>query len=126
MPLKPERSWDEVKAFTRSIAEHLANTLPERFTAKISKSKRTDKIFIDYLRNGSGATAVAAYSTRARPGAPISTPIAWEELDEDLHSDSFTLENIQQRLKQIGADPWADYFRLKQRISAAMLRKYAP
>ena len=126
VPLKPERPWDEVKAFTRSIAEHLANTLPERFTSKISKSKRTDKIFIDYLRNGSGATAVAAYSTRARPGAPISTPIAWEELDEDLHSDSFTLENIQQRLKQIGADPWADYFRLKQRISAAMLRKYAP
>ena len=125
VPLKPERPWPEVKAFTRAIAEHLANTIPDRFTAKISKAKRTDKIFIDYLRNGSGATAVAAYSTRARPGAPISTPIAWEELDENLHSDSFTASNIQQRLENLRADPWAEYFQLKQRLSAAMLRKYA-
>lgn len=125
VPLKPERPWPEVKAFTRAIAEHLANTIPDRFTAKISKAKRTDKIFIDYLRNGSGATAVAAYSTRARPGAPISTPIAWEELDENLHSDSFTASNIQQRLDNLRADPWAEYFQLKQRLSAAMLRKYA-
>lgn len=124
VPLKPERPWAEVKAFTRAIAEHLANTLPDRFTAKISKAKRTDKIFIDYLRNGQGATAVAAYSTRARPNAPISIPIAWEELTEQLHSDSFNVGNIQQRLIAISADPWAEYFQLKQRLTVAMLREY--
>ncbi len=124
VPLKPERRWPEVKAFTRAIAESLAETLPEQFTANLSKAKRRNKIFIDYLRNASGATAVAAYSTRARPQAPVSTPIRWEELDENLHSDHFNLGNIQQRLERLRADPWADYFRLKQRISAAMLRKY--
>lgn len=125
VPLKPERPWTEVKAFTRAIAEHLATHLPERFTAKISKAKRHDKIFIDYLRNGMGATAVAAYSTRARASAPISTPIAWEDLNDDLHSDQFNVGNIRQRLDQLKVDPWKEYFRLKQRLSAAMLKKYS-
>lgn len=125
VPLKPERSWAEVKGFTRAIAEHLATHLPDRFTAKISKAKRHDKIFIDYLRNGIGATAVAAYSTRARASAPISTPIAWEELNEALPSDQFNVGNIRQRLDQLKVDPWKEYFRLTQRLSAAMLKKYA-
>lgn len=125
VPLKPERPWAEVKAFTRAIAEHLATHLPGRFTAKISKAKRHDKIFIDYLRNGIGATAVAAYSTRARASAPISTPIAWEELNEDLHSDHFNVGNIRQRLDRLKLDPWKEYFHLKQRLSAAMLKKYS-
>ena len=67
---------------------------------------------------------MAAYSTRARPNAPISTPIAWDELNENLHSDSFNLGNLQKRLENLSADPWAEYFQLKQRLSAAMLRKY--
>lgn len=124
VPLQPERPWSEVKAFTRAIAEHLATHLPDRFTAKISKAKRRDKIFIDYLRNGAGATAVAAYSTRARAKAPISTPIAWEELNADLHSDQFNVGNIRQRLDHLKADPWKEYFRLKQRLTAAMLKRY--
>jgi len=126
VPIQPERPWSEVKGFTRAIAEHLASALPERFTAKITKAKRTNKIFIDYLRNGSGATAVAAFSTRARPNAPLSVPIAWEELNKDLRSDSFTVSNIQQRLKAQRTDPWKDYFQIKQRLSAALLRKYSP
>ena len=124
MPLKPERPWHEIKAYSRAIAEHLAQTLPDRFTSKITKSKRTNKIFIDYLRNASGATAVAAYSTRARPNAPVSTPIAWDELSENLRSDSYTLSNIRDRLQHRDDDPWAEYFILKQRITAAMARKY--
>ena len=126
VPIQPERPWPEVKGFTRAVAEHLASALPDRFTAKITKAKRTNKIFIDYLRNGSGATAVAAFSTRARPNAPLSVPIAWEELNKDLHSDSFTVSNIQQRLKAKRTDPWKDYFQIKQRLSAALLRKYSP
>ena len=124
VPIKPERAWPEIKAFTRAIAEHLAVTLPDRFTSKITKAKRTNKIFIDYLRNASGATAVAAFSTRARPSAPVSVPITWDELNIDLHSDTFTLSNIDQRLSQISEDPWAEYFELKQRVTATMLRKF--
>lgn len=121
VPLKPEREWDEVKAFSKAIAEHLAHTLPDRFTANMAKVKRTDKIFIDYLRNGSGATAVAAYSTRAKSDASISVPIFWEELDTDIRSNSFNVSNIQERLSKLDHDPWQDYFKLKQRITSKML-----
>jgi bifunctional non-homologous end joining protein LigD len=125
VPLKPERPWDEVKAFSRSIAEHLAQTLPERFTANMSKAKRGGKIFIDYLRNGQGATAVAAYSTRAKPTAGVSAPIFWDELVPDLHADTFNVGNIRERLTRLKADPWRDYFKLKQRISQRMLDDFA-
>lgn len=122
VPLKPERGWDEVKAFSKAIAEHLARTLPDRFTANMAKNKRTNRIFIDYLRNGLGATAVAAYSTRARPNAPVSVPIAWDELRPELRSNQFTVRNIFERLDTLKQDPWKDYFRLKQSISDKMLR----
>ncbi|HEX5538257.1 MAG TPA: DNA ligase D, partial [Methylophilaceae bacterium] len=121
VPLKPERGWDEVKAFSKAIAEHLAHTLPDRFTANMAKAKRIDKIFIDYLRNGSGATAVAAYSTRAKPDASISVPVFWEELGPELRSNSFNVSNIHQRLTGLERDPWQEYFRLKQRITSKML-----
>ncbi|HZV61695.1 MAG TPA: DNA ligase D [Methylophilaceae bacterium] len=123
-PLKPERDWDEIKAFSKSIAEHLSRTLPDRFTANMSKSKRTDRIFIDYLRNGLGATAVAAYSTRAKPNAPVSVPVAWEELESDLRSNSYTVRNIFERLDNLKQDPWKDYFKLQQRITDDMLRLF--
>lgn len=122
VPLKPEQGWDEVKAFSRAIAEHLAGTLPDRFTANMAKNKRSNRIFIDYLRNGLGATAVAAYSTRARPNAPVSTPIFWEELGPNLKSNTFTVQNIFERLDSLREDPWQDYFKLKQRITDKMLR----
>jgi bifunctional non-homologous end joining protein LigD len=120
-PIKPEHQWDEIKAFSKAIAEHLARTLPDRFTANMAKAKRVDRIFIDYLRNGSGATAVAAYSTRAKPDAAVSVPISWEELKPALHSNSFNVGNILDRMEQLKQDPWRDYFRLKQRITAKML-----
>ena len=124
VPLKPERKWDEVKAFSRAVAYHLAATLPDRYTAKMTKATRTGKIFVDYLRNGPEATAVAAYSTRARPGAPVSVPIAWEELSESLRSDTYKLDNIRERLSQLVQDPWRDYYALQQRISAKALRSF--
>lgn len=124
LPIKPERPWAEIKAFSKAIADHLALTLPDRFTAKITKAKRTDKIFIDYLRNGIGATAVAAFSTRARANAPVSTPLAWEELDQDVRADTFNLGNIGARLASLRSDPWQEYFTLKQRISAKMLSSF--
>lgn len=124
VPLKPERSWNEVKLFSRAIAKHLEKTIPDRFTSSLSKSKRVDKLFVDYLRNTEGATAVAAYSTRARPNAPISTPIRWDELGADMHSNRFNLGNIQRRLGQLKEDPWSEYFRVEQRITAKMGRVF--
>ena len=79
---------------------------------------------MDYLRNGPEATAVAAYSTRAKPGAPVSVPIAWEELSESLRSDSYNLDNIRERLSQLVQDPWRDYYTLQQRITAKAMRSF--
>ncbi len=121
-PIKPELDFTEIKAFSKSIAEHLNNTLPDHFVAVMSKSKRINKIFVDYLRNGVDATAVAAYSTRSKPDGPISTPIRWDELSEHLHADTFKLDNILERLHSLEADPWADYFTTRQRVTAKMIK----
>ena len=122
VPLAPQRSWDEVKAFSKSVATHLEKMLPDRFVASMSRAKRGGRIFVDYLRNASEATAVAAYSTRAKPGAPVSAPLAWEELgDSKLRPDGYTVRNMRQRLDSLKKDPWAEYFRSKQKLSAKML-----
>jgi bifunctional non-homologous end joining protein LigD len=123
-PFKPEHDWDTVKDFTQRIAQHLARLAPDRFTANMSKAKRQGRIFIDYLRNAQEATAVAAYSTRARPGAPVSVPLAWEELSPALHSNAYTVTNVRERLAALKQDPWADYFTLKQRLTAKMLKTF--
>jgi bifunctional non-homologous end joining protein LigD len=117
VPLTPSVSWDEVKAFAQALAEAMAKDSPDRYLATMSKRARTGRIFIDYLRNGRGATAVAAYSTRARSGAPVSTPIAWDELVPSIRPDHFTVENLPTRLRHLGTDPWADLTRTKQVLS---------
>ncbi len=121
VPLQRVHTWDEVKTFSKALADHLVHTIPERFLANMSKQKRKGKIYIDYLRNARGATAVAAYSTRARPGAPVSVPLAWEELSVDLRSDHFTMSNVPERLEHLRKDPWKNYSSTKQRISRKML-----
>ncbi|MBS1165133.1 MAG: ATP-dependent ligase [Proteobacteria bacterium] len=109
-PLKPSAEWPEAKAFTRSLAEAMASDSPDRFVATITKSKRHGKILIDYLRNQRGQTAVAPYSTRARPGAAVSTPITWEELGPGIGPAYFTISNLPARLAAMKSDPW-DGFR---------------
>ena len=122
VPLAPQRSWDEVKAFSKSLAMHLERVLPKRFVASMSRAKRSGRIFVDYLRNASEATAVAAYSTRAKPNAPVSAPLDWDELaDARLRPDSYTVLNLRQRLDGLKQDPWADYFRTRQKLNAKML-----
>jgi bifunctional non-homologous end joining protein LigD len=86
----------------------------------MSKQKRKDKIYVDYLRNAKGATAIAAYSTRARPGAPVSVPIAWEELSVDVRSDHFTVMTVPDRLAGLRRDPWREYFTTKQKLTPRM------
>ncbi len=121
VPLQRVHTWEEVKSFSKAVANHLARQVPDRFLATMSKQKRKGKIYVDYLRNARGATAVAAYSTRARPGAPVSVPLAWDELSVDRRSDHFTLSNLQDRLDQLRKDPWQDYVTTKQRITRTMV-----
>lgn len=115
-PIRRGPSWDECAAFARGVAEDLAREAPEAFVATMSKAKRHGRIFIDHLRNVRGATSIAAYSTRAKPGAPVSTPIAWDELGARMRPDRFTVANLQRRLRGLAADPWADYATTRQRL----------
>jgi bifunctional non-homologous end joining protein LigD len=115
VPVKPT-PWDEAKEFCHAVASAMAADARERYTAVVSKSKRNNRIFIDYLRNSREATAVAPYSTRARPGAPVSTPIAWTELGALKSADQYTVKNVAQRLARLRQDPWADIARIKQAL----------
>jgi len=107
-PLKPVADWVAVKAFTKALADGMAADEPALYVSTIAKSKRKGRILIDYLRNQRGATAVAAYSVRARPGAAVSTPVFWDELAE-IGPAHFTVENLSQRLTTLKTDPWADF-----------------
>lgn len=105
-PLKPHADWTAVKAFTKAMADAMAHDAPDRYVSTITKAKRRGKILIDYLRNQRGATAVAAYSTRARPGAAVSTPVRWQELGPEIGPAYFTLETLPIRLAALASDPW--------------------
>jgi bifunctional non-homologous end joining protein LigD len=119
LPIVRRDGWDEVKEFARRFAEHLAGTIPTLFTATMSKAKRVGRVYIDYLRNGEGATAVSAYSLRARPGLPVSMPIAWEALDDDVRGDRFNIGNVPRILAGRRVDPWAGYGEARQSIDNA-------
>jgi bifunctional non-homologous end joining protein LigD len=110
IPLKPSASWATVKAFAKTLATDAAKADPDRYLAVATKAKRHGRIFIDYLRNGRGATAVAPYSTRARPGAAVSAPVEWSELNEAIGPDYFTVETMPQRLRALKSDPWDGFF----------------
>ncbi|MCB4809818.1 DNA ligase D [Methylovorus menthalis] len=124
IPIVPEHSWKTIKAFSKATAQYLEKQLPDRFTANMSKEKRTGKVFIDYLRNAPGATAIAAYSSRAKPTATVSVPISWDELNMGIRSDTFTVATLPERLAQLKQDPWQDYERLRQHITTAMLEMF--
>ena len=118
-PIEPEAHWDEVKPWTRTIAEAMVADSPDRYVSKMSKQLRAGHIFVDYLRNGRGATAVAAYATRSRPGAPVSTPLSWEELGPDVRGAHFRVDNLPTRLAHLKQDPWSGFFKRKQRLPIA-------
>ncbi|NEX45907.1 DNA ligase D [Pseudotabrizicola algicola] len=108
-PLVPEAAWPAVKAFAKGMAQSMAADSPGDYVASLAKAKRKGKILIDYLRNQRGATAVAAYSTRARPGAAVSAPLAWEELGPEVGPTRFTLANLPARLAAMEQDPWEGF-----------------
>ncbi|MEX2575043.1 MAG: DNA ligase D [Halofilum sp. (in: g-proteobacteria)] len=121
-PLQRRQDWDRVKAFAGAVAHRLAAEAPERYLAKMSKAERRGRVFIDYLRNARGATAVAPYSTRAREGAPVATPLRWDELARLRDPRKYTLTNLPTRLKRLEASPWEDFFDIRQSITRKAAR----
>jgi bifunctional non-homologous end joining protein LigD len=121
-PVKPKVEWPEVKAAMKALADAMAADSPDLYVSTITKSKRRGKILIDYLRNGRGATAVAPYSTRARPGAPVSMPLSWDELGDGIGPNYFTVENAPARIHGLDADPWADFRKAEAPIVATTKR----
>lgn len=117
-PIARRHPWPLVKAMAKAVAELFASAAPDRYTSTVSKSARRGKIFIDYLRNDRGATSVAALSTRARPGAPVSMPLAWEELADVKSSRQFTVENALAHLESRKHDPWAEIGQVRQSITS--------
>jgi bifunctional non-homologous end joining protein LigD len=122
VPIAPKQDWEFAKDFSKSIAERMVQMMPDRYIATMSKARRAGKIFIDYLRNARTASAVCAYSPRARSGAPVSMPVHWRELTEDVRA-KFTLRNVAEHLAYRAQDPWADYDRARASLSKAMLRR---
>ncbi|ABC89433.1 putative DNA ligase protein [Rhizobium etli CFN 42] len=109
-PLTPKAGWAEVKGFAKWLADSMSADRPDRYLATATKAKRTGRIFIDYLRNGRGNTAVAPYSARARPGAAVSMPLEWSELTIEVGPAYFTVDNAPTRLDALPRDPWDGFF----------------
>jgi len=116
IPILPEYHWAEVKNFTHVFVSFIATQYPNEYVTQMSKSKRGGKIFIDYLRNVRGATAVAAYSTRARENASVAVPLAWDELSNHAKDTTFNIKTVLKRLEKLKKDPWHDFFKLKQSL----------
>ena len=106
VPIDRRHDWDDAKAFCKQVADAIVAADPKQYTANMAKAARPGKIFIDYLRNGRGSTAIVPYSTRARPDAPVSVPLTWDELTSRVHSDHYTVRNLNKRLVSLKSDAW--------------------
>jgi bifunctional non-homologous end joining protein LigD len=123
VPLKPKADWDSVKDFSHAIVNHIAKLVPERFSAVSGPKNRVGKIFIDYLRNGLGATTACAYGARAREGLPVSVPIERDEVAQLKSASDWNVHNVLERLTELQTDPWADFHKRRQTITAAMRKR---
>jgi len=121
LPLKPGADWDRAKGFGQKVAQHMARVIPDRFVAKSGPRNRVGKIYIDYLRNGYGATTVSAWSARARPGLGVSVPVGWDELDSLTSGAHWTVSSVADRL-DIGNTPWDGYDAAAQTLADAEAR----
>lgn len=120
VPITRRSDWDEARTFTNAVAKAMVADEPDRFTARMSKSRRKGKIFVDYLRNARNATAIADYSTRARPGAPVAARLAWDDVKPRLRKPPIlTIRDAPSRLAEEG-DPWSGYGDVRQSITVAM------
>lgn len=117
IPVAPIYSWEQIKSFSHALGKEMAARDPDLYTVNMAKKVRGNRIFVDYLRNGRGATAVVPYSLRARPISAVAMPLTWEELKVIKGPDVFTLENAIRHLKKRKSDPWRDFFKREQRIN---------
>jgi bifunctional non-homologous end joining protein LigD len=124
VPLQPRADWSECLALSRGIAETIVAHDPERYTTRFAKAGRERKILIDYLRNNRTNTSVAAFSTRAKPHAPVSMPLSWTMLTSRVTPDAFTVKTVPARLARLRRDPWADYWTCRQRVTRAMTKAF--
>jgi bifunctional non-homologous end joining protein LigD len=122
VPLTPKLGYDEVKDFSQAVVVHLARTIPDLFVAKSGAQNRIGRIFVDYLRNGRGATTAAAFSARARPGLGVSVPLKWSELKRLKAANQWNIFTVHERLAKLREDPWKDYAKTKQTLAEAMKR----
>lgn len=113
VPLKPVAAWDTFHDFAKRVAEVMEQKWPDRYTSNVRKAKRSGRIFIDWIRNGRGATSIAPYSVRAREGAKVSMPIAWDELDS-VAPDGIGMKEALLRINS--KDPWSDFFQNHQML----------
>lgn len=118
VPLDRQYDWPAVSGFARAVAERLVAVRPDRYLARARKAEREGKIFVDWLRNTRGATSIASWSTRARAGAPVSAPVAWEDLGRLRGGAQFTLENAPGLIKRRSEDAWASLLGARQRLPA--------
>jgi bifunctional non-homologous end joining protein LigD len=122
VPLLADADWSECLEFSRALSEAIERTDREAYTTRFAKAGRRDKILIDYLRNNRTNTSIAAYSTRARTGAPVSVPLTWDELTPSLRPDTLTMSTVPARLARGGRDPWRGYWTSRQKLTARRLR----
>jgi bifunctional non-homologous end joining protein LigD len=122
VPLVPHADWSECLAFTRALSEALERADPDSYTTRFARRGRERKILIDYLRNNRANTSVAAYSTRARAGAPVSVPVSWDELRPSLTPAAYTLASVPARVARLARDPWQGYGTSRQTLTARVLR----
>ncbi|MDP8994383.1 MAG: non-homologous end-joining DNA ligase [Pseudomonadota bacterium] len=123
VPVEAGGDWRRAKGFAKDVADAMAAEAPERYLARISKAERKGRIFIDYLRNDPTSTAIGPYSTRSRPGAPVATPLAWDELDGRLDPAAFSVATVPGRLRALGGCPWSDMGQVVQRLPDATRRR---
>jgi bifunctional non-homologous end joining protein LigD len=126
VPLTPHADWTQCLDFSRALSERFEQAQPELYTTAFAKAGRSRKILIDYLRNNRTNTSIAAYSTRAREGAPVSVPLTWEELRVSLDPRSLTVLTLPKRLARLKTDPWAGYWKCRQRLTIQLVRAIAP
>ena len=119
-PVAPRDDWDTVKGFAQAVVQHLARVIPQRFSARMGAANRVGRIFVDYLRNNHGATTVAAFSARARPGLGVSMPVAWDDLGALKRGDQWNVRSAREHLSFQAVDPWQDYAGCRQTLTAGL------
>jgi bifunctional non-homologous end joining protein LigD len=122
-PIRRVHGWGAVKAFCRALAEAMAADAPRRYVATAAKSRRKGRIYVDFLRNARGATAIAPYSPRARPGAPVAAPVGWEELPHLRAADQYDVAGMARRIAGPAGNPWAAIGDIDQALAATAFRR---